>query len=67
MRWKPKGGEIFYKVAAYGDSVDSVNTDDYLICRYVGFGNCFRTKEQAEEAAKRIRETLEKYHEEIGE
>lgn len=31
------------------------------------FGNYFRTKEQAEEAAKRMKEVLRKYHEEIGE
>lgn len=30
-------------------------------------GNYFRTKEQAEEAAKRVKEVLYKYHEEIGE
>lgn len=29
--------------------------------------NYFRTKEQAEEAARRVREVLRKYHEEIGE
>ena len=29
--------------------------------------NYFRTEEQAEEAAKRVKETLRKYHEEIGE
>lgn len=29
--------------------------------------NYFRTKEQAEEAARRMKETLRKYHEEIGE
>lgn len=30
-------------------------------------GNYFRTEEQAEEAAKRVKETLRNYHEEIGE
>lgn len=30
-------------------------------------GNYFKNKEQAEEAAKRIKEVLFKYHEEIGE
>lgn len=30
-------------------------------------GNYFRTEEQAEEAAKRIKEVLFNYHEEIGE
>lgn len=29
--------------------------------------NYFRTEEQDREAAKRVRETLRKYHEEIGE
>lgn len=29
--------------------------------------NYFRIKEQNEEAARRVRETLRKYHEEIGE
>lgn len=31
------------------------------------FYNYFHTKEQAEEAIKRIKETLEKFHEEIKE
>lgn len=31
------------------------------------FGNYFRTEEQAEEAAKRVKETLRNYHEEIKE
>lgn len=30
-------------------------------------GNYFKNKEQAEEAAKRVKETLRNYHEEIGE
>ena len=29
--------------------------------------NCFRTKEYTKEAARRVKETLRKYHEEIGE
>ena len=31
------------------------------------FSNYFRTSEQVEEAAKRVKEVLRKYHEEIGE
>ena len=31
------------------------------------FGNYFRTIDQADEAAKRVKEALMKYHEEIGE
>jgi hypothetical protein len=30
------------------------------------FGNCFQTKEQAEEAAHRMRETLLNYHKELN-
>ena len=42
--------------------------DDYCIDeKRHKSGNYFRTKEQAEEAAKRMKEVLRKFHEEIGE
>ena len=40
---------------------DDVDTNRYDALNY------FHTKEQTEEAAKRVKETLRKYHEEIGE
>ena len=53
------GGEGLIMVAIEGGLCENVN-------RY-GFNNYFRTREQAEEAAKRVKEVLCKYHEEIGE
>ena len=53
------GGEGLIMVAKEGGLCENVN-------RY-GFNNYFRTPEQAREAAKRVKEVLHKYHEEIGE
>lgn len=66
-RWEPKIGEYFWTVSW-----------DLGVCKneWGGFmadiiamkaGNCFRTCEQAEAAAKEVRAALEKYHERIGE
>lgn len=66
-RWKPKDGDAYY----WFDSHDHVRNycwnNDTIDNSMFTSDNCFRTEEQAKEAAKRIRETLEKYHEEIGE
>ena len=48
---RPKKGEYLY---------------DYEGNRYLSY-NYFRTKEQAGEAARRLKEVLIQYHEEIGE
>ena len=45
------------------DTEDGVCADEN---RYE-FSNYFRTSEQVEEAAKRVKEVLRNYHEEIGE
>ena len=67
IRWRAKDGENYYYVGNQGflivDTEDSHITDKN---RYEFF-NYFRTEEQAEEAAKRVKETLRNYHEEIGE
>ena len=67
-RWRAKRGEhyslldrITLKADCYIESFDEIDTKLY------DSGNYFRTEEQAEEAAKRVKETLRKYHEEIGE
>lgn len=67
-RWRAKRGEhyslldrITLKADCYIESFDEIDTKLY------DSGNYFRTKEQAEEAAKRVKETLRNYHEEIGE
>ena len=66
-RWKPKKGEGFYFITPHGDIGGHSWGDTYVENLLPNFGNCFRTHPQAAEAAKRVRETLEKYHEELGE
>lgn len=67
IRWRAEKGRSFLIVDAdsgvckiFEDNEESVST---LYNAY----NYFRTEEIAKEAAKRVRETLRKYHEEIGE
>ena len=67
IRWKAEDGERYLCVGSQGNLVackdDGYQVDENLY----EFGNYFRTSGQAEEAAKRVKETLRKYHEEIGE
>ena len=67
IRWRAKKEDKYFSF----DSVLRVhhfveNNDTYANAFYDAL-NYFRTKEQAEEAAKRVKETLRKLHEEIGE
>lgn len=65
-RWKPKHDDEYYYITnQVGASATTCISN--IDRRKIIAGNCFRTFEQAEEAAKRVREVLEKYHEEIGE
>ena len=67
IRWRAKKGENYYFFDAklLVRSIDEAySTFDNEV--WDAF-NHFRTKEQAAEAAKRVKETLRKYHEEIGE
>lgn len=67
MRWRAKNGEKYYVVNNLGHVVaDKESGFDIDRLRWE-FGNHFRTEEQAEEAARRVKETLLKYHEETGE
>lgn len=67
IRRRASIGEKYYYInhfLCYGlDSEESHIFDEE---RYSA-GNYFRTEEQAKEAAKRVKETLRNYHEEIGE
>lgn len=69
IRWRAGKGNIYYFVSTTGIICKSVVLYENTTTRNsrYDFFNCFRSKEQAEEAAKRVRETLMKYHEEIGE
>ena len=68
IRWRAKSGKYYFSFSG-----TTFNLDCYTECfarddaNLYNCGNYFRTKEQAEEAAKRVKEVLRKYHEEIGE
>lgn len=67
VRWRAKKGDRFYCFDTDFSVLDGLeegsNLDDSSWRSY----NYFRTVEQVEEAARRIKEVLRKYHEEIGE
>lgn len=67
IRWRSEKCENYYflnsdlSISIMGDTYSSMDDE------FWGTFNYFRTEKQAEEAAKRVKETLRKYHEEIGE
>lgn len=67
IRWRAEDGKKYYYVGNQG--ILMVGTEDGHITdkNRHEFYNYFRTEKQAEEAAKRVKETLRKYHDEIGE
>lgn len=72
IRWRAEEGEYYSYVDSemYASSTckkkKGESLYDYEGHRFLSY-NYFRTIEQAKEAAKRIKEVLRKYHEEIGE
>lgn len=67
IRWRACVGKEYY---FFNPSLDVIKIEECrsVICseHYLA-RNYFRTNEQAEEAAKRVKEVLHKFHEEIGE
>ncbi len=63
-RWVPEIGERYWGMGLDGRVLSWTNYKRFD-ARVVEFGSAFRTREQAEEAAKRIRQTLHDYHEEL--
>lgn len=67
IRWRAKKGENYYffdaklVVRSINDAYSAFDNEVWDAF------NHFRKEEQAKEAAKRVKETLRKYHEEIGE
>ena len=60
-RWRAEKQETFYYISEYGivlSAVETLETCDNCIYKY---GNYFRTKEQAEKAAKEIREVFKRH------
>ena len=72
IRWRAKyGGQYWYVTSSCSVAGDIMREENSLtgsgaIEDWAGY-NHFRKKAQAKEAAKRVKETLRKYHEEIGE
>lgn len=67
IRWRAKKGNDYYfidRFCYFGQDREDFHLMDDRV--YNSF-NYFRTEEQAREAARRVKETLRKYHEEIGE
>lgn len=67
IRWRAKKGYIYHRLTCYLRSTDE--RDDYQTWNQKCHDsyNYFHTEEQTKEAAKRVKEVLRKYHEEIGE
>lgn len=67
IRWRAEMDKIYYIVGCSGNrgicTEKGYQTDNSLY----EFGNYFRTEEQMQEAAKRVKETLDNYHNELGE
>ena len=67
IRWRAKRYEDYYYVHMYLTVVNTIETCNSFDNKLWDNFNYFRTKEQAAEAARLLKETLRKYHEEIGE
>lgn len=67
MRWRAKKGYIYHRLTCYLRPTNE--RDDYQTWEQKCHNsyNYFHTEEQTKEAARRVKETLRKYHEEIGE
>lgn len=59
--WKPKEGERFFCICANGEVVSVHFHEGYEAdSEHVAFGNCFRTREEAESARERVRVALKR-------
>lgn len=67
IRWRAKSGKEYYYVDNQGILMVDTEGGHIIDANRHNFGNYFRSREQDEEAAKRMKEVLRKYHEEIGE
>lgn len=65
-RWKPAMAEQYWYVGTDIRETEDCNGEYLFDKQRLEVGNCFQTKDQAEEAAKRIKNTLMSYHEELA-
>lgn len=67
IRWRAKKGEIYYRMGLGRWIFREIDVRSDSDDRFYDTLNYFRTEKQVAEALKRRKETLRKYHEEIGE
>ena len=67
IRWRADVGEEYYFINSSLKVMKIEECWSVLCSEHYSANNYFRTKEQAEEAAKRVKETLRNYYEEIKE
>lgn len=67
LLWRADAGEEYYFIDSSLKVMKIEECWSILCSEHYSASNYFHTKEQAEEAAKRIKEVLCNYHEEIGE
>lgn len=67
IRWRAKKGEEYHFMNTDFTTVNTTELGDDVDTNRYDALNYFHTKEQTIEAAKRVKETLRKFHEEIGE
>lgn len=57
-KWKPEYKDCYYHINAIGDVIRSIWANSQMDNLCLEFGNCFRTKEEAEAAKYKIKEML---------
>ena len=67
LLWRADAGEEYYFINSSLKVIKIEECWSVLCSEHYSANNYFRTKEQDEEAAKRVKEVLRNYHEEIGE
>jgi hypothetical protein len=61
-RWRPKKGEAYWMIQNDGDVETHQYADDTYDDKKRDFGNCFKTREQAEQARDDIKKLLDNVH-----
>lgn len=67
IRWRAKKGDEYHFMNTDFTTVNTTELGDDVDTNRYDALNYFHTEEQTSEAAKRVKETLRNYHEEIGE
>lgn len=65
-RWMPQREEEFYAILPDLQAKSSCWFGYDSVEKLCEVGNLFKTREHAEEAARRVRSTLDSYHDELG-